>query len=106
MASAGTVLAVGRFLIAAVAAAFMDIEPRQSRGFFWRPTPETSAAVSRQPDSTVGAAPHGSAGIHRGAWKRAVWPLAACAPVAMGPTTYFADPGQYEYFPAASRRTP
>jgi hypothetical protein len=27
-----------------------------------------------------------------------VWPLAACAPVAMGPTTYFADPGQYEYF--------
>ena len=23
----------------------------------------------------------------------AVWPLAACAPVAMGPTTYFADPG-------------
>ena len=28
----------------------------------------------------------------------AVWPLAACAPVAMGPTTYFADPGQYEYF--------
>jgi hypothetical protein len=28
----------------------------------------------------------------------ALWPLAACAPVAMGPTTYFADPGQYEYF--------
>jgi hypothetical protein len=28
----------------------------------------------------------------------AVWPLATCAPVAMGPTTYFADPGQYEYF--------
>ena len=28
----------------------------------------------------------------------AVWPLAACAPVATGPTTYFADPGQYEYF--------
>ena len=31
----------------------------------------------------------------------AVWPLAACAPVAMGPTTYFADPGQYEYFSCA-----
>jgi hypothetical protein len=28
----------------------------------------------------------------------AVWPLTACAPVAMGPITYFADPGQYEYF--------
>ena len=31
----------------------------------------------------------------------AVWPPAACAPVAMGPTTYFADPGQYEYFSCA-----
>ena len=31
----------------------------------------------------------------------ALWPLAACAPVAMGPTTYFADPGQYEYFSCA-----
>jgi hypothetical protein len=28
----------------------------------------------------------------------ASWPLTACAPVAMGPTTYFADPGQYAYF--------
>jgi hypothetical protein len=29
----------------------------------------------------------------------AVWSLSACAPIAtMGPTTYFADPGQYEYF--------
>jgi hypothetical protein len=28
----------------------------------------------------------------------AVLPLMACAPVAMGPVTYFADPGQYEYF--------
>ena len=28
----------------------------------------------------------------------AVLPLMACAPVAMGPATYFADPGQYEYF--------
>ena len=28
----------------------------------------------------------------------AVLPLTACAPVAMGPVTYFADPGQYEYF--------
>ena len=29
----------------------------------------------------------------------AVWPLAACAPVAtIGPTTYFASPGEYEHF--------
>ena len=28
----------------------------------------------------------------------AAWPLTACAPAAMGPVTYFADPGQYEYF--------
>ena len=28
----------------------------------------------------------------------AVWPLAACAPPAMGPFTVFAYPGQYEYF--------
>ena len=28
----------------------------------------------------------------------AVWPLTACAPARMGPVTYFADPGQYEYF--------
>ena len=28
----------------------------------------------------------------------AAWPLAACAPAAMGPITYFADPGQYQYF--------
>ena len=28
----------------------------------------------------------------------AVWPLTACVPVAMGPITYFADPGQYQYF--------
>ena len=28
----------------------------------------------------------------------AVWPLTACVPAAMGPITYFADPGQYEYF--------
>ena len=28
----------------------------------------------------------------------AMWPLTACAPAAMGPVTYFADPGQYEYF--------
>jgi hypothetical protein len=27
-----------------------------------------------------------------------MWPLTACAPIAMGPVTYFADPGQYEYF--------
>jgi hypothetical protein len=26
------------------------------------------------------------------------WLIAACAPAAMGPITYFADPGQYEYF--------
>ena len=31
----------------------------------------------------------------------ALWSAAACAPVAMGPTTYFADPGQYEYFSCA-----
>jgi hypothetical protein len=28
----------------------------------------------------------------------AMWPLTACAPATMGPVTYFADPGQYEYF--------
>ena len=28
----------------------------------------------------------------------AAWPLTACAPAAMGPVTYFADPGQYQYF--------
>ena len=29
----------------------------------------------------------------------AVWPLAACAPAAtIGPTTYFASPGEYEHF--------
>jgi hypothetical protein len=26
------------------------------------------------------------------------WLLAACAPASVGPTTYFADPGQYENF--------
>ena len=31
----------------------------------------------------------------------AVWPFVSCAPVAMGPTAYFADPGQYEYFSCA-----
>ena len=32
----------------------------------------------------------------------AVCPLAACGPLAtMGPSTYFADPGQYEYFSCA-----
>jgi hypothetical protein len=28
----------------------------------------------------------------------AVWPLTSCVPVAMEPITYFADPGQYQYF--------
>jgi hypothetical protein len=30
-----------------------------------------------------------------------VLPLTACAPAAMGPVTYFADPGQYQYFSCA-----